>query len=31
MSQAGKMFLLVMCLLVFLRSTPVLGWMRVGG
>jgi len=25
------LFLLLMCLLVFLQSTPVLGWMRVGG
>jgi lactate permease len=25
------LFLLGMCLLVFLRSSPVLGWMRVGG
>jgi lactate permease len=25
------LFLLAMCVLVFLQSTPVLGWMRVGG
>ena len=23
--------LLILCVLVFLQSTPVLGWMRVGG
>ncbi|WP_028937765.1 L-lactate permease [Pseudonocardia spinosispora] len=27
----SALFLLAMCLLVFLQSTPVLGWMRVGG
>ena len=27
----SMLFLLAMCLLVFLQSTPVLGWMRVGG
>jgi lactate permease len=25
------LFLLVICVLAFLQSTPVLGWMRVGG
>jgi lactate permease len=27
----SMLFLLAMCVLVFLQSTPVLGWMRVGG
>jgi lactate permease len=27
----GVLFLLAMCLQVFLQSTPILGWMRVGG
>ena len=27
----SMLFLVAMCLLVFLQSTPVLGWMRVGG
>jgi lactate permease len=27
----SAVFLLAMCVLVFLQSTPVLGWMRVGG